>query len=527
MKRAFVIIRLSTQDQLKGYGADVQWEDDVLSNASLIGLSVDETNRRMIQESATGWERSKFEAAVRETLSLFQHGQIEALLFPRVDRETRFLFGSFSLLAEVVKAGLPVYFVREKLALDPNDPESVERYLSKATQSQAYIDTMKTNTLQAKAKLVKRGILPQGTGIGLYGFNWDKENKRRIPLEREVKIVQKVFTMRDEGTGLFNIAKSLNDQKIPTKSGSKWHPFTVRRMLTNPSYIGLTYFGKTSGSKKTKLVSRDEKDWKLLPDVTPPIIDEEVFWRVQEKIKRSKEIHAALPHREYLLTGHIVCAECDSPVVGACLSRKHRYYHCRSTSPTAVKGKTCNARYIRADYIEEVVWRNVREVLKNPEVIVAEIKRQADEQSKQPLQESDYKKGITKLERKLRNYEEQERQLISLLRHGEVTKDYVLDEINRLKNECQADEEELQKLKETKAKLSHIADAEIKLNEFCQRVRQNLDNANIQDKRLALEALDIRVTASTQSIDIKGIIPVEFPTLPSSADVTTIAQTSA
>ena len=115
---------------------------------------------------------------------------------------------------------------------------------------------------------------------------------------------------------------------------------------------------------------------------------------------------------------------------------------------------------------------------------------------------------LFQVERKLRNYEKQERRLIFLLRHGEVTKDYVLDEINRLKNECQVDEEELQKLKETKNKLSHITDAEIKLNEFCQRVQQNLDNANIQDKRLAIEALDIRVTASTQSIDIKGIIPV-------------------
>ena len=429
MKRAFVIIRLSTQDQLKGYGADVQWEDDVLSNAPLLGLSVSETNRRVIQESATSWERTKFETAVREVLSLYQNGQVEALLFPRVDRETRFLFGSISLLSEALRAGLPVYFAREKLSLDPNDPESVERYLSKATQSQAYIDTMKTNTLQAKAKLVKRGILPQGTGIGLYGFNWDKKNKKRIPIDFEVKVVQKTYTMRDEGTGFFNIAKKLNEQGILTKSGSKWHPFTVRRMLTNPAYIGLTYFGRTSGSKKTKLVSRDEKDWKLLPEVTPPIVDEELFRRVQEKIKRSKERHAALPHREYLLTGHIVCAECGSPVVGACLSRKHRYYHCRSTSPTAVKGKTCNARYIRADYIEEVVWKNVREVLENPEVIVAELKRQADEQSKQSLQESYSNKEIAQLERKIRNYEKQERQLISLLGHGEVTKDYVLDEI--------------------------------------------------------------------------------------------------
>ena len=97
---------------------------------------------------------------------------------------------------------------------------------------------------------------------------------------------------------------------------------------------------------------------------------------------------------------------------------------------------------------------------------------------------------------------------------------------NRLKNEYKADQEELLKMKETKDKLLHITNAEIKLNEFCQRVRQDLDNATIQDKRLAFDALDIRVTASTQSIDIKGIIPVEITTAPSSADVTTIAQTS-
>jgi hypothetical protein len=55
----------------------------------------------------------------------------------------------------------------------------------------------------------------------------------------------------------------------------------------------------------------------------------------------------------------------------------------------------------------------------------------------------------------------------------------------------------MQKLKDTRERLSNMVDAEIKLNEFCQRVRQNLDNATLQDKRLALNALDIRVTAST------------------------------
>ncbi len=54
-------------------------------------LTVNETYRRVIQESATGWEHTKFEAAVREALALYDHGDITALLFPREDRETRWL----------------------------------------------------------------------------------------------------------------------------------------------------------------------------------------------------------------------------------------------------------------------------------------------------------------------------------------------------------------------------------------------------------------------------------------------------
>jgi hypothetical protein len=156
-------------------------------------------------------------------------------------------------------------------------------------------------------------------------------------------------------------------------------------------------------------------------------------------------------------------------------------------------------------------------VLEHPELVVAELKRQADEQRLLP-QTTDIDSEISKLRKNLRTYEKQERKLIVLLRHSQVTQDYVLDEINSLKKDQLRDQEELKKLLETKVKLSHLADAEIKLNEFCQRVRQKLDNATIQDKRLAFNALDIRVRASTQKIEIKGIIPVELIPSVSSAE---------
>ena len=90
----------------------------------------------------------------------------------------------------------------------------------------------------------------------MYGYRWDKQTKKRIPIDYEVKIVQKIFAMLGEGASCFSVAKTLNEQTIPTKGGSKWEARTIRRMATNPAYIGLTYYGMTAGSRKTKLIQQ-------------------------------------------------------------------------------------------------------------------------------------------------------------------------------------------------------------------------------------------------------------------------------
>jgi len=119
--KAFTIIRVSGEDQLRGYGPDSQWIDDVVPNASSLGLEVSEDLKRVIQEPATSWtERSLRRPLERRWISITEVSFKPYL--SRVDRETRFIFGSMPLLAEVVKSGLRVYFAREKIALDPMTP---------------------------------------------------------------------------------------------------------------------------------------------------------------------------------------------------------------------------------------------------------------------------------------------------------------------------------------------------------------------------------------------------------------------
>ena len=131
------------------------------------------------------------------------------------------------------------------------------------------------------------------------------------------------------------------------------------------------------------------------------------------------------------------------------------------------------------------------------------------------------------LKKRINSYDFEERRLIRLFRHGEISEDSILDELNQLKKDREEDNGRLAHCAETRKRLTSLVKAEIKLIEYCERVRQNLDNCSFEDKRLALNALDIKVTAPPDCVDIKGVIPMDITPNRASAKLLTTGQTSA
>lgn len=509
VNNAFVIIRESAEDGLKGYGPDVQWEDDILPVARELDLTVSETYRRVIQESATGWERIKFEGAVREALALYNRGDINALLFPRVDRETRFVFGSFPLLSEVVRSGLPVYFARERLLLDPRDPESVERYLNKATQAQAYVQTMKANTLRAKQRLLRDGKLPQGTGLGLYGYSWDRTTKKRTIKGDEADIAMETFMGVAAGKSPVSIARELNERGVPTKGskngeGKHWHSLTIRRMIRNHAYMGKTYFGVTSRLTRSKTVTHPPDKWIVLEDVTPAIVSKQLWNRANAQLDKPKT-RTGRPKNDYLLRGHAFCVICGRPLVGHCLNKKYRYYQCSNARPYENSSNKCRASYIRADDLEEAVWSKTREVLSNPDIVLCKLTETSDVASLNSLDND-----IGELENALRNYERRRSNLLEAMELGEFRKNEILDRLNNIKHLRRETEIQLNDLVKTRDHLTSLSNAKIKLSVLYNRVLQNLLHSTSEIRKLAFDALDIRVYASKDTTEIRGVIPLEL-----------------
>ena len=74
-------------------------------------------------------------------------------------------------------------------------------------------------------------------GPAAYGYTYG--NGELIPVEAEAAIVRRIFGEYLAGASQMAIAKNFATDRIPTKSGGKWHQGTVRGILANPIYAGM------------------------------------------------------------------------------------------------------------------------------------------------------------------------------------------------------------------------------------------------------------------------------------------------
>ena len=105
--------------------------------------------------------------------------------------------------------------------------------------------------LEYTKKIMNRGRLlsvQQGNFIGTkppYGYDKDiiVEGKAKCHTlkinEAEADVVRMIFDMYvNKDMGRVNIARHLNDLKIPTRTGALWSQDTIKTMLENEHYIG-------------------------------------------------------------------------------------------------------------------------------------------------------------------------------------------------------------------------------------------------------------------------------------------------
>jgi len=516
--KAAIYYRVSTEDQERE-GTSLQTQLEACEKRCQ-DMCYEVTCRLGEAYSGLALERPKLD----ELRELVRNEQIDVIVVYCLDRLSRDPTHGVILIQELEKHRVKLESVSEDV--DNSELGKLISYI-RGFASKLEAEKIRERTIRGKRAKAKQGKIPSGSHARLYGYDYipvrEENGGRRAINEDEAAWARRMFEwLVEDGLSVCAITKRLRTLGVPTPSGrGYWIKSTVAKMLKNTAYIGKTYaFTVTYGEPKTRMkpdtkrknsgaIARPRDEWIEMPKATPPIISEKLFEAAQNKLNQNRKFAVRNTRHEYLLHGLVRCRSCGRGYWGY-VSVKHRgekryearRYRCSGTQSIVTPVKCSNCSY-NAQKLESLVWTQVEDILSHPEVVIAEIERRQEEASR--LGSLEIELDIVK--RRLAELDKEQQQLLDWALKG--FPEETVDKTNKRINETRCELIETRTKLEEQVEITQKQQVNIdKIEYFCDLVKSNIKLLTYENKRLALEALDIKVWIDGKSIEITGVIPV-------------------
>ena len=499
--RVALYARVSTQRQAQADGVSQQlqrlrahalgqgWtvaEENVFRDDGFSGASL----RR------PGLERLRDHAALRD---------LDRVLITTPDRLARHYVHQVLLIEEITATGCQVEFLDRPMSQDPHDQLLLQIRGAVAEYERSLIaERMRRGRLHK----LQAGLLLPWTRPP-YGYRVDPERPRDPAGVRtdpiEAAAVAEMFAWyAEEGCSLSDLARKLQRELVaPPRRPRLWGVTTLRGILTNPVYTGEVYAQRIQEEPRRL---RPREDWLLVASV-PAIVSQELFGRVRDKLARNQRFaprnNTAHP---YLLRALVSCGTCGLACFGRCMPSGRRYYCCRGKQPslTSYRENRCPSRFAPSEQLECLVWDDVCRLLTHPEAIRLALERAH---------------GGHWLPRDLQARRD-------ALRRGQVgvgqqverlTEAYLAGVVGlqeyqrrRRESECRAQalDAQCRQLEAQLDRRGEITRIGLSMDEFCQRVRDGLEQATWERKRQLIETLVARVIVTDGEVEVRYVIPI-------------------
>jgi len=502
--RAIIYSRVSTDAQERdGTSLDTQ-DRACLDFAREQGWRVIE----MIRDTASGYtlDRPGMDRARR----LIREGAADVLLSYAVDRLARNQTKLAVLLDEAEEAGVVLECVTEKVEDSPLGKLVMSL---RAFAAEVEREKMGERTTRGKIERARTGRMPQAFGRGCYGYVYNPTTAQREIEQFQAEVVRRIFARYTELRSFDRVCTELIRDGITTFDGGRWHPIGIKRVLQNESYAGRLVYRRTrwikvrgkDGRMHRKQVERPAEDHIEIVGASPRIVDEALWRRVQQIITDAERTRRApTPARTYELRGRMTCGVCGASMVGQTLKVKGKpypYYRCRFAYDR-LSGRPCGGRYVHALDLEQGVWQEVVAVLSRPSVVFSEYERARAADVK-----PDHAEERDRLEREIAGLKEREKRLVRLYTFGEID-DTVRSEGDELRRRRQLLEARLSALAPVEFPSARPIDPAM-LERACALVKDWLENADTERRMMALEALQVAVTATREAATVSGVLPIE------------------
>lgn len=371
-RRAAIYLRISLDPTGDGLAVERQ-RQDCERIVKERGWKVVET---YVDESKSAYSKNVKRKEYDRMVYDFKAGKFDALVVWDLDRLTRQPRQLEDWIDAAEESGLILVTANGEADLSTDGG----RLYARVKVSVARGESERKGRRQQRAAQQRAEMGRPPKGIRLTGYDLNGKT-----IKSEAKIVKQVFARFLAGEALYSIAKWLDGKEVPTRRGGSWSSSSVRTMLTNPRYAGLSTYApnpKQKGKRERGVVGRGT--WEAL-------VSENDFALVQSKLMDPRrKTNRVGTDRKHLGSGIYMCDACGIPVRSWSGAR----YSCRKCGLTRAMAQV--------DVAVEIV---VRERLADPRLLdaltpasseeLASLRKEAAKLSaRQRRVESDYDQGI-------------------------------------------------------------------------------------------------------------------------------------
>ena len=449
----------------------------------------------------------------------------EAVLVHSPDRLSRNYVNLILTQNELKKHGVVVTYLNRPDS--KNTPEDVFSNGIQGLVAEYEKAKILERTRRGRIHKARNGLVV--TSMAPYGYRYIRMDKATNVdghyeiIEDEARVVKKIFDLFvNKQKSIRAIARCLTNEGIKPQRGKLWRSSSLHRIIRNETYAGITYYNKNYScepikpkepgvykrSNNTSRRLRQKNEWipiKLANSLI--IIEKEMFDRAQRQLKINAVLSPRNVKNQYLLRGVVGCGKCGSPLFGTPCHGK-LYYRCGNRCRTFPLPRECKVKMVSAPKLESTVWDAVCNALKNPALIVDQIKKRQETltRGRRTLERS-----LSEMDRRFEMIKREDDKLLDAYREGIITMTQLKDQMPKIqeKKDILAKERE-----DIAQKLSQAIPAGLirhDVKHYCKIVSNRVNSANFEQKQQIMRIVK-RVIIDEDKVKIKAIIPSEtFP----------------
>lgn len=405
-KRCGVYIRVSTEMQVDRNSLSTQ-ESQLLSYAQLHGWQV----AKVFTDAGLSAKDTR-RPALQEMLRWAKEGKLNIILVSKIDRISRNLIDLLNLIDDLKDWG--VDFVSASQSFDTSTPMGMLILNILGSFAQFEREMTAERVRENMRERAKSGAW--SGGITPFGYRMNPETKVLEIVPQEVETVTAIFETYRQSRSIRKTIFTMNATRRFNREGKPWARTTIRRILTNPVYVGTVRYAKRA-VRGNRILKQDKTKWVVAENACQPIVEKELFADLQAGLNDNTRPRAWREASTYLLTGLVRCGICGGRMNGTTCKgssgKPHRYYHCIQRvqrGPSVCKGISCKAEELEAAVVGQIMGFDA-----------ATLKSELEEHKRRFAEEAAPRAArLAELRQAFEGFRERERRLLELYETGAV-----------------------------------------------------------------------------------------------------------